>query len=399
MSSDSAKENASVVDSSVSEWKLDIGNSDDPESTSYKANENGDPTKADKVEYSHHHLGDQNGIEMQKLYNTRYFIIKSLNHQNIRLSVEKGVWATQIMNEPILEEAFHNSIKVILIFSVNSSGYFQGYAQMMSSVGCKRDNVWCEGSGKGNPWGRSFKVKWLQLNDLPFHKTLHLKNPLNDYKPVKISRDCQELTPDIGQALCELLDGKNTIDAMRSSSPLDSFALKGHSGNAESFMGNTDHNFYPLNTPWSMPMAYPSLLCPDQAEANKSVPANQRFNVTTSSETFPSSSGSSKVAGNKRPHFSANMPKLQVDKDVAFQFDVWGFSSESPLASTLTEDDFLEMSYEEYLETHSRGWKQFCFSARVPSRTQPEFRRSKSDVNDSQFLMEGSSSSRKRIHQ
>lgn len=30
MSSDSAKENASVVDSSVSEWKLDIGNSDDP---------------------------------------------------------------------------------------------------------------------------------------------------------------------------------------------------------------------------------------------------------------------------------------------------------------------------------------------------------------------------------
>lgn len=126
-------------------------------------------------------------------------------------------------------------------------------------------------------------------------------------------------------------------------SPLDSFALKGHSGNAESFMGNTDHNFYPLNTPWSMPMAFPSLLCPDQAEPNKSLPANQRFNVTTSSEIFPSSFGSSKVAGNKRPHFSANIPKLQVDKDVASEFDVWGFSSESPLASTLTEDDFLEM--------------------------------------------------------
>ena len=30
MSSDSAKENASVVDSSVTEWKHDIGNSDDP---------------------------------------------------------------------------------------------------------------------------------------------------------------------------------------------------------------------------------------------------------------------------------------------------------------------------------------------------------------------------------
>jgi len=30
MSSDSAKENASVVDSSVTEWRNDIGNSDDP---------------------------------------------------------------------------------------------------------------------------------------------------------------------------------------------------------------------------------------------------------------------------------------------------------------------------------------------------------------------------------
>lgn len=30
MSSDSAKENASVVDSSVTEWKHDMGNSDDP---------------------------------------------------------------------------------------------------------------------------------------------------------------------------------------------------------------------------------------------------------------------------------------------------------------------------------------------------------------------------------
>jgi len=30
MSSDSTKENASVVDSSVTEWRNDIGNSDDP---------------------------------------------------------------------------------------------------------------------------------------------------------------------------------------------------------------------------------------------------------------------------------------------------------------------------------------------------------------------------------
>jgi len=70
-----------------------------------------------------------------RLHSTRYFIIKSLNHRNIQMSIEKGIWATQVMNEPILEEAFHNSERVVLIFSVNMSGYFQGYAQMMSPVG------------------------------------------------------------------------------------------------------------------------------------------------------------------------------------------------------------------------------------------------------------------------
>ncbi|KAL8555799.1 hypothetical protein ACS0TY_003566 [Phlomoides rotata] len=90
-------------------------------------------------------------------------------------------------------------------------GFFQGYAQMMSSVGWRRDNIWSQGSGKNNPCGCSYKVKWLCLHDLSFQRTLHLKNPWNDFKPVKISRDCkifvcQELPEDIGEALSELLD-------------------------------------------------------------------------------------------------------------------------------------------------------------------------------------------------
>ncbi|XP_052210950.1 uncharacterized protein LOC127813884 isoform X2 [Diospyros lotus] len=213
MSSDTGMENASVVDSSVTEWKHDVENLEDQESPSYKGGDDTCPSGAEE----HVHNCDQaeNSIasKRKKLYGTRYFIIKSLNHQNIELSIKKGIWATQVMNEPILEEAFHNSSKVILIFSVNMSGFFQGYAQMLSSVGWRRDNVWTQGSGGKNPWGRSFRVKWLRLYDLPFQKTLHLKNPWNDYKPVKISRDCQELPQDIGEALCSLLDGKDDTNA------------------------------------------------------------------------------------------------------------------------------------------------------------------------------------------
>ncbi|XP_061348237.1 uncharacterized protein LOC133293661 [Gastrolobium bilobum] len=370
MSSDSAKENASVVDSSVTEWKQDMGNSDEPESSSYKVNGESKTTRAGKVGRSHSQTGLPTGTGTEKLYNTKYFIIKSLNQQNIRLSVEKGIWATQIMNEPILEEAFHNAGRVILIFSVNMSGSFQGYAQMTSSVGWRRDNVWGEGSGKSNPWGHSFKVKWLQLCDLPFHKTLHLRNPLNDYKPVKISRDCQELSPDIGLALCELLDGKNDLSGQLTSSSRDAFSSKRQSAMTPSSIDNKDCNFSPLYMSWSMPLPYhPSSLYQNQAEANRFHSANHRINGTNFTEILPVTSGSSKVAGSKRSHFSGHIPKLQVDKDVASQFDVWGLSAESPLASTLTEDDFLDMSYEEYLEAHTRCKKQLFSGATKSSRS------------------------------
>ncbi|CAM6081598.1 unnamed protein product [Calypogeia fissa] len=141
-----------------------------------------------------------------RVYKTKYFIIKSLNHHNIEKSFENGIWATQAMNEPVLNEAFETADRVLLVFSVNMSGHFQGYAQMTSPIGRRRATVWSEANQGANPWGGSFSVEWLRLYDLPFQKTVHLKNPLNYFKPVKISRDCQELAEEVGQALCALID-------------------------------------------------------------------------------------------------------------------------------------------------------------------------------------------------
>ncbi|CAN6712811.1 unnamed protein product [Malus baccata var. baccata] len=295
MSCDTTKENASVVDSSVTDWKQDIGNSDDPglpscgvvmevsnavnpsKSSSHKVNEGVDPPKSEEVEHSRDQVGNSTSQKTSTVHDTRYFIIKSLNHQNIQLSIEKGIWATQVMNEPILEEAFHNSGKVILIFSVNMSGAFQGYAQMISSVGWRRDNVWSQGSSRSNPWGRSFKVKWLRLNDLPFQKTLHLKNPLNEYKPVKISRDCQELSPDVGEVLCELLDGTDDVHGLPNGIPMDDFPSKRPCIEPPCSLGEEEYNVGPMHLSWSQtPMMYPSFLYQQQAEANRYHLANQR---------------------------------------------------------------------------------------------------------------------------
>lgn len=95
---------------------------------------------------------------------------------------------------------------VILVFSVNQSGHFQGYARMASPIGRSRSGQWSENEGGGGPWGGDFAVEWLQLYDLSFSKTLHLRNPLNEMKPIKISRDGQELPAEIGEVVCALMD-------------------------------------------------------------------------------------------------------------------------------------------------------------------------------------------------
>ncbi|KAL8192248.1 hypothetical protein R6Q57_027915 [Mikania cordata] len=136
---------------------------------------------------------------------SRYFIVKSNNRENFELSVQQGVWATQRSNEAKLNEAFDSVENVILIFSVNRTRHFQGCAKMTSKTG---------GSVGGSNWkyehgtahyGRNFRVRWLKLCELSFHKTRHLRNPYNENLPVKISRDCQELEPSIGEQLASLL--------------------------------------------------------------------------------------------------------------------------------------------------------------------------------------------------
>ena len=47
-----------------------------------------------------------NGMAQHSMPKKRYFIIKSLNYHNIEKSIQRGIWATQAMNEPVLNEAF-----------------------------------------------------------------------------------------------------------------------------------------------------------------------------------------------------------------------------------------------------------------------------------------------------
>lgn len=82
---------------------------------------------------------------------TRYFVVKSFNHDNVTMAQKdvrsafyvrflsgpdacshvQELWATQKKNSEIFDDAFKTSRDVILVFSVNKSGKFQGYVSFM----------------------------------------------------------------------------------------------------------------------------------------------------------------------------------------------------------------------------------------------------------------------------
>ena len=54
--------------------------------------------------------------------------------------------------------------------------------------------------------GGTFDLDWKRAYGLRWEEVAHLRNPLNEDKPVKISRDGQELPPDLGHTLLTLIE-------------------------------------------------------------------------------------------------------------------------------------------------------------------------------------------------
>uniref|UniRef100_A0AAY5KMB6 RNA helicase n=1 Tax=Esox lucius TaxID=8010 RepID=A0AAY5KMB6_ESOLU len=129
----------------------------------------------------------------------RYFIMKSSNLRNIDISQQRGIWSTTPSNELKLNRAFLESSRVYLVFSVQGSGHFQGYARMTSVIGQERCLDW--GS---TGLGGVFSVEWTRRESLPFQHSYQLLNPWNENKKVQISRDGQELEPQVGGQLLQL---------------------------------------------------------------------------------------------------------------------------------------------------------------------------------------------------
>ncbi|XP_077318393.1 3'-5' RNA helicase YTHDC2 isoform X2 [Lithobates pipiens] len=85
--------------------------------------------------------------------------------------------------------------------SPSSPSSVKGFARMLSEIGREKSQEWGSTS-----LGGVFKVEWIRRENLPFQYAHHLLNPWNDNKKVQISRDGQELEPQIGEQLLLLWD-------------------------------------------------------------------------------------------------------------------------------------------------------------------------------------------------
>jgi len=95
-------------------------------------------------------IASTNSDILTRYFPRRYFILKSLTQHDLDLSVQNNVWTTQRHNQEILDQACRSSKDVFLIFSVNKSGEFYGYARMaglQSEIGVS----WASATGSTAP--------------------------------------------------------------------------------------------------------------------------------------------------------------------------------------------------------------------------------------------------------
>lgn len=206
-------------------------------------------------------LPTQHPFQMETRSSDRYFVLKCLTMEDLQNCLIRGTWETQSHNQKILHDAFCAAINVYLVFSINKSGEYFGYARMTSSpfdspsqqstITPLRDTssndssqtietpatataprgyivddstrgilFWqaerdysdsilsSEGSrpffDTAHHESKPFQVEWLSIRRVAFRRTKGMRNSWNANKEVKVARDGTELETDLGKRLVAL---------------------------------------------------------------------------------------------------------------------------------------------------------------------------------------------------
>jgi len=151
---------------------------------------------------------------------TKYFVIKATNSFALEFSLKKGLWQFGNQTERRLLKAIKSGYSVILVFSVQGSSHFQGFASYSGRVSPDRySDLQSQGQGSGS--GIQYFIDWIKKGNVPFQATKHLINLYNERKKVQTSRDGQELDPSLGSDLCKMWDKVPNYMAIKESEQVE----------------------------------------------------------------------------------------------------------------------------------------------------------------------------------
>lgn len=134
----------------------------------------------------------------------RFYVVKASSQRDVDVSLSTGLWCPGPATDRKMHWALKEGKEIMIIFSVQGSGHFQGYARVL---GTATSVNWPSDDYAPNSGGRCYFVEWRHRCNLPFQTTRHLLNPWNENRKVQVSRDGQELEPSVGEALCRLWNG------------------------------------------------------------------------------------------------------------------------------------------------------------------------------------------------
>ena len=123
---------------------------------------------------------------------TRYFIIKATQQAALDVSMDTGLWQFGNQTEKKVNRSVKNGSETLLVFSVQGSGHFQGYARftgIVSNHHVKAAELLEQSQNSGS--GSQYYVQWVKRIDLPFQATKHLVNAYNEDNKVQVSKDGQ----------------------------------------------------------------------------------------------------------------------------------------------------------------------------------------------------------------
>lgn len=115
--------------------------------------------------------------------------MKSIDLESVQLSIEHGVWSTTYGPTRKLEEALnrkHGNYTIFLIFSVNESGGYQGFAKLSGKPDPKLKSHIFKKNNESIQYVANFPVEWKTCLMLYPFRNLHNfpLNPLNDGRTI-----------------------------------------------------------------------------------------------------------------------------------------------------------------------------------------------------------------------